>query len=153
MRHIPLHRRYCFSVFFNHDGGWVHQPDFLGGLADLAGEEADGDIHRILLLAEVEDIAVGLGVVEHAVGARKGLNQAVKLEVLVDVKGVQELGIEAGEEHVDHDGDVDLLCVGQVGIGVLLVLDALLYVLIVEVEFADAVIAAILGVVVGDDGC
>ena len=41
---------------------------------------------------------------------------------------------------------------GQVGIGVLLILDALLHVLIVKVEFADAVVAAVLGVVVGDDG-
>jgi hypothetical protein len=123
-----------------------------GGLGGLAGEEADGGIHRVLLLAEVEDVAVGLGVVEHAVGARKRLNQAVVFEVLVDVEGVEVFGIEAGEQHVDHEGDVDLLGVGQVGIGVLLILDALLHVLIVEVEFADAVVAAVLGVVVGDDG-
>jgi hypothetical protein len=105
-----------------------------------------------LLLAEIEDVAVGLGVVEHAVGARKRLNQAVVFEVFIDVESVEVFGIEAGEQDVDHEGDVGLLGVGQVGFGVLLILDALLHVLIVEVEFADAVVAAVLGVVVGDDG-
>ena len=76
----------------------------------LAGEEGDGGIDGVLLLAEVEDVAVGLGVVEHAVGAGEGLDQAVVLEVLVDVERVQVFGIEAGEQHVHHDGDVDLLC-------------------------------------------
>ena len=40
----------------------------------------------------------------------------------------------------------------QVGIGELLVLDALLHVLVVEVEFVDAVVGAEARVVVGDDG-
>src|SRR5690606_4768172 len=79
-------------------------------------------------------------------------DQAVVFEVFVDVKRVQKLGIEAGEQHVHHQRDVDLLCVGQVGIRVLLILDALLHVLIVAVEFADAVVGSVLGVVVGDDG-
>ena len=41
---------------------------------------------------------------------------------------------------------------GQVGIRILLILDALLHVLIVAVEFADAVVGSVLSVVVGDDG-
>ena len=40
----------------------------------------------------------------------------------------------------------------QVGVGELLVLDALLDVLVVEVELVDAVVGAEAGVVVGDDG-
>ena len=62
------------------------------------------------------------------------------LEVLVHVERVQVLGVEAGEQHVHHDGDVDLLAplLRQVGVGELLVLDALLHVLVVEVELADA---------------
>jgi hypothetical protein len=134
-------------------GGLVHEPDFprlLAGL--LAGEEGDGGIHGVLLLAEVEDVAVGLGAVEHAVGAGEGLDQAVVLEVLVHVERVQELGIEAGEQHVHHDGDVDLLRGRVVGIGPLLVFDALLHILVVEVELAEAVIGAVAGVVVGEDG-
>ena len=118
------------------------------------GEEGDGGIDGVLLLAEVEDVAVGLGAVEHAVGAGEGLDQAVVLEVLVDVERVQVLGVEAGEQHVDDDGDVDLLraLAGQVAVGALLVLDALLHVLVVEIELADAVVGAVAGVVVGDDG-
>ncbi len=40
----------------------------------------------------------------------------------------------------------------QLLIGVLLIFDALLNVLIVEVEFVDAVVGAVAGVVVGNDG-
>jgi len=53
-------------------------------------------------------VAVGLGRVENAVGAGERLDQAVLLEVLVDIERVEELGVEAGEEHVDDNGDVDL---------------------------------------------
>ena len=101
---------------------------------------------------EVEDVAVGLGAVEHAVGAGKGLNQAVVLEVLVHVERVQELGIEAGEQHVHDDGDIDLLRGRIVGIRPLLVFDALLHILVVEIELAEAVIGAVAGVVIREDG-
>ena len=40
---------------------------------------------------------------------REGLDQAVVLEVLIDVERVEVFGVEAGEQHVDDDGDVDLL--------------------------------------------
>ena len=95
--------------FLDDDGGLFHQPDFAGLVAGLfAREEGDGGIDGVLLLAEIEDVAVGLGAVEHAVGAGEGLDQPVVLEVLVHVERVQVFGIEAGEQHVHHDGDVDL---------------------------------------------
>ena len=125
---------------FDDLGGLVDEPDFAGLVGLGAGEERDGGIDGVLLAAEVEDVAVGLGGVEHAVGAGEGLDQAVVLEVLVDVERVEVLGVEAGEQHVDDDGDVDLLAalLRQVGVGELLVLDALLDVLVVEVELVDA---------------
>jgi hypothetical protein len=85
---------------------------------------------------------VGLGGVEYAVGAGESLDEAVVFEVLVNVEGVEELRVEAGEKHVHHNGDVDLLgaLARQVGVGELLVLDALLDVLVVGVELADGVI-------------
>ena len=89
-----LHRIF---QFLDDDRGLVHEPDFAGLVAGLfPGEEGDGGIDGVLLLAEVEDIAVGLGAVEHAVGAGECLNQAVVLELLVHVERVQEFGIEAG---------------------------------------------------------
>jgi len=143
-------------VLAQHVGSRLHQPDFARVVDLLAGEEGDGFVHLLLLLAEVQHVAVGLAVVEHAVGAREGLDQAVVLEVLVHVQGVEVLGVEAGEQHVHDDGDVDLLGVvwinlAQVGVGVLLILDALLHVLVIEIEFADAVAGSVAGVVVGDD--
>ena len=136
------------------DGSLVDQPDLAGPVSLRTGEEGDGGVDAVLLLAEVEDVAVGLGGVENAVGAGEGLDQAVVLEVLVDVERVEVLGVEAGEEHVDDDGDVDLLLAlaGQVAVGELLILDALLDVLVVEVELVDVVVGAVLLVVVGDDG-
>ena len=135
-------------------GSLVDQPDLAGQLSVRTGEESDGGVDTVLLLAEVEDVAVGLGRVENAVGAGEGLDQAVVLEVLVDVERVEVHGVEAGEEHVDDDGDVDLLgaLARQVAVGELLVLDALLDVLVVEVEVVDVVVRAVLLVVVGDDG-
>ena len=41
--------------------------------------------------------------------------------------------------------------VRDVAVGVLLILDALLHVLVVEIELAELVVGAVLGVVVGDD--
>ncbi len=80
------------------------------------------------------------------------------LEVLVHIERVQVFGIEPGEQHVDDDGDVDLVMgnfrVGfaQILVRPLLVFDPLLHILIVEIELGDAVIGAIAGVVVGEDG-
>ena len=135
-------------------GALVDQPNLAGPVSLRTGEESDGGVDAVLVLAEVEDVAVGLGRVEDAVGAGEGLDQAVVLEVLVDVERVEVLGVEAGEEHVDDYGDVDLFLTlaGQVAIGELLILDALLDVLVVEVEVVDVVVRAIPLVVVGDDG-
>jgi hypothetical protein len=50
---------------------------------------------------------------------------------------------------------MSIFCAGKalaVGIGPLLVFDALLHVLVVQVELADAVVGAVAGVVVGQDG-
>ena len=136
---------------FDDDRRFVHQPYFLRRFGGFAGKEADCGVDGLLLLAEVEDVAVGLGVVEHAVGSGKRLNQTVVLQVLVHVQGVQVLGVEAGEQHVHDDDDVDLRAVRKVAVRVLLVLDALLHVLIIEVESAHAVVGSIARVVVGDD--
>jgi len=75
----------------------------------------------------------------------------VVLEVFVHVQGVEVLGVETGEQHVHDEGDVDLLRGRQVGVGPLLVFDALLHVLVVEVEVGQAVVGAKARVVVGDD--
>ena len=132
----------------------VDQPDLPRLVGLCAREHHYGVVDLVLLIAEVEDVAVGLGRVEHAVGAGKGLDQAVVPEILVDVERVEEPGVEAGEKHVDDDSDVDLLLAlaGQVAVGELLILDALLDVLIVEVEIGDVVVRVVLPVVVGDDG-
>ena len=75
------------------------------------------------------------------------------LEVLVDIKRVEVLRVEPREQHVDDERDVNLLLAParEVEVGELLVLDALLNVLIVEVKVVDVVVGAVPLVVVGDD--
>jgi len=46
------------------------------------GEEGVDSVHAVLLLAEVEDLTVGLGRVEDAVWVRRRLGSAVVLEFL-----------------------------------------------------------------------
>jgi hypothetical protein len=76
----------------------------------------------------------------------------VVLEVLIDVEGIEVLRVEARQEHVHHDGDVDLLGVGQIAVGELLVLDTLLHILVVEIEFPQAMVRAIAFIVGRKDG-
>ncbi len=73
-----------------------------------AGEKSFKAPTLVLLVPEVEDVPVGLGCVENAVGAREGLDQAMMLEVLIDVECVEELCVKAGEEHIHDDGHVNL---------------------------------------------
>lgn len=55
--------------FIDDDGGGFHEPD-LGGTFDLfAGEESDGFVDLMFLIAEVKYVAVGFGVVEDAIDA------------------------------------------------------------------------------------
>ena len=142
---------HCILQLANDDRSLVHQPDFLGRFSGLARKQRNGIIDRILLLTEVKDIAVGLGIVEDTIGTRKRLNQPVVLQILVHIQGIEELGIETGEQHVHHDDDINFLRMGQIRVRVLLIFDALLDILIVEIKLTNAVVGAVLGVVVGND--
>ena len=137
------------AELFNDGGGGIDEPDFLTPVLVFAGEELDGFIDPGLLLTEVEDVPVGFGVIEDAVSAGEGLNEAVVFQVLIDVEGIEILGVKAGEEHVYHDGEIDLMRGGlwvggaEIGEGEALRLDSVLYVLVVGIEVGDAVIGAV----------
>jgi hypothetical protein len=53
-------------------------------------------------------MAVGLDRIQDAVGARIGLEQPVSTQVFAHPQGVERSGIEAGQEHIDHDHQVQL---------------------------------------------
>ena len=63
------------------------------------------------------------------------------LQAFVHIEGVEVFGVEAGQEHVDNDGDVDLLLPGHVLSA--LPLDALLHVAVVAVELLDTEVPAV----------
>ena len=140
--------------FVDDRGSHVNQPYLSGPILPSPGEKRYGEVYAGLLLAKVEDVAVGLGRIEDAIGARECLDQTVVLEVLVDVNSVEVHGVKAGKKHVNDDGDINLFLalVGQVTVGELLILDALLDILIVEVEIVEVVVCPILVVVVSDNG-
>ena len=73
------------------------------------------------------------------------------LEVFIHIHGVEVFGIETGEQYIDHNHHVDFVVVRVIGLGVFLVLNALLYILVIQIEFVNAVIGFVLGVVGGND--
>ena len=80
---------------------------------DAAGvfvaKEGDSRIHPLLQVAETDDVAEGLDRIQNTVGAAERLDQAVHFQVLVHPQGVQGGGVEAGEEHIHHDEQIQFL--------------------------------------------
>ena len=74
------------------------------------------------------------------------------LEIFIDIERVQIFAVESSQQHIDDDGDVDFVFVRIVFVGILVVFDAFLNILIVHVEFTDAVVGTVLAVVVFDNG-
>ena len=72
-------------------------------------EERDRILDTLLQTPEAHDIAEGLDLVQNTVGAGERLNQAVIFQILVHPEGIQRCRVKAGEEHIDHDQEVDLL--------------------------------------------
>ena len=73
----------------------------------LVAEESDRVFGGLFKVAEADDVSVCLDRVEDSVRARECLDEAVGAQVLVNPQGVEGLGVEAGEEHVDDDDQVD----------------------------------------------
>ena len=74
------------------------------------------------------------------------------LEVIIDIERIQIFAVESGQQHIDDDGDVDFVFVRIVFVGILVVFDAFLNILIVHVEFTDAVVSMVLSVVIFNNG-
>lgn len=79
-----------------------HQP-----ACGLVAEQGDGLIGLLLQVPEADHVAVGLDRVEDPVRARERLDEPVRAQRLVHPQGVERLGVDPGEEHVDHDDQVD----------------------------------------------
>lgn len=84
----------------------IYQTDFFSFIDGLAGEQGDGGIDCLLLAAKIQDITPGFAVIEHSVGARESLSQAVVFEVFIDIQGIEVFRIEVGQQHGDHDDKI-----------------------------------------------
>ena len=75
----------------------------------LISEKGDGVVGALLQIAEANDVAEHLDGIENPVGAGIGLDQAVHFQVFIHPQRIQRCGIEAGQEHIDHDQQVKFL--------------------------------------------
>src|SRR5690606_1363717 len=64
---------------------------------------------------------------------------------------VQVLAVKTREQHIHYNGDINLVFMRIVFVAVLLIFDATLHILIVQVKIIDIVIGAVLGIVVRND--
>ena len=72
-------------------------------------EKRDRVLDTLLQTPEAHDITEGLDFVQNTVGAGERLDQSVVFQILVHPEGIQRSCVKAGEEHIDHDQEVDLL--------------------------------------------
>ena len=105
------------------------QKDKAAGI--LVAEQLQTIVCGFFKIAETYDVAVALDGVEYAVGARVGLQQAMIPQVLVNPQSIERCRVEAREEHVDYNQQVDFA-----------VLDAERKVFVVVLEFVGARVVA-----------
>ena len=122
-----------FRIWFKH-----HRA-----LGVLVPEQSQGVIHLLPQIAEADDVAEGLHRVQDAVGAAERLHQAMLLQVLVHPQGVERRGVEAGEQHVHHDGHVQIAVLEP---------EAQILVVVLELVGGRAEAAAERSVVIADRG-
>ena len=91
----------------------------------LVAKQGQRLVGGILQVPERDDVAVGLDRVEDPVGARKRLYQTVLAQALVDPERVQCRGVEAREEHVDDDDQVEVTVLQSLGQVLVVVLEPL----------------------------
>ena len=72
-------------------------------------EERDRVLDALLQTTEAHDIAESLDFVQNTIGAGECLYQAMIFQILVHPEGIQRGRVKAGEEHIDHDQEVNLL--------------------------------------------
>ena len=84
---------------------WCEENDAAGV---FVAEERERVVGLLLEVAEGHDVPVGLYGVEDPVRTRVRLDQPVRAETLVDPERVERGRVEAGQEHVDDDREVDL---------------------------------------------
>ena len=98
LRNMPLVRAVVLGVRLQQ-----HDPRGV-----LVAEQRERVVGLLLQVAERDDVAVRLDRVQDPVCPGEGLQQPVLAQALVDPKRVERGRIETGQEHVDHDGQVDL---------------------------------------------
>ena len=116
--------------------------DAVERLGDLR-EERKRLVRPPLEVAVADNDAERLCLLLHAVRAGVRLKQRVVLKLLVHIEDRERLGVEAGEEHIHHEQNVELLG--------LLAFDAIRDVLVVGGEGVRGEVRAVAGVVVADD--
>src|SRR3546814_9233955 len=79
----------CSSDLLEHDNA----------LGILVAEQRQRIIRRLLQIAEGDNVTVGLDRVQNAIGARIGLDQPVRAQVLVHPECIERGSVETGQKH------------------------------------------------------
>ena len=72
-------------------------------------------------------------------------------QFFIYIQRVEELRVESGQQHIDHNGDIYFVGMWIIFITILLIFDTLLYVLIVRVKLFNDIISAILLVIISNN--
>ena len=75
----------------------------------LIAKQRNCIVGALLQIAEANDVAEHLDGIENPVGAGICLNQPVHFQVFIHPQRIQRRGVEAGQEHIDHDQQVKFL--------------------------------------------
>lgn len=72
-------------------------------------EKRDRVLDTLLQTTEAHNVTKRLDLIQNTVSAGERLDQSVVFQVLVHPEGIQRSRVKAGEEHIDHDQQIDLL--------------------------------------------
>ena len=73
------------------------------------------------------------------------------LQVFVHIQSVQIFGVETGQQHIHHNGNVNFVFMRIICVGIFLVFNPLLYVLIIPIKIVDVMAGSILLVIFFDN--
>ena len=101
----------------------------------LIAKQRNCIVGTLLQIAEANDVAEHLDGIENPVRAGICLNQPVHFQVFIHPQRIQRRGVEAGQEHIDHDQQVKFLVLHPQGNILIVILEFVPVCGIVGVEY------------------
>ena len=100
----------------------------------LITEQRNGCIYTLLQVTEAYNISEGLDTIENTVGTAKCLNQPMHFQILIHPQCIQCCSIEARQEHIHHDEQIQFLVLHTKGYVFIIILELIAGRIIVRME-------------------